>query len=63
MSRFFELQMFPAILIGIMALTSIGTGIAVLVIGFEGTTRIVGVIPLVAGALMAWIGTAWAMDV
>ena len=56
--------MFPAILIGIMALTSIGTGIAVLVIGFEGrTTRIVGVIPLVAGALMAWIGTAWAMDV
>ena len=63
MARFFDLQMFSAILIAMMALTAIGAGIAMLVIGPDGITRAVGIIPITVGTLLAWLATAWAMDV
>ena len=63
MSRFFDLEMFPVIMIGMMALTAIGTGIAMLVIDFDGISRVVGIIPIVVGALLAWIAGSWAMTV
>ena len=63
MSRFFEFEMFPVILIGMMALTAIGAGIAVLVVGTEGIHRAAGIVPIVCGALLAWIATSWSMNV
>ena len=63
MSRYFEFEMFPVILIGMMALTGIDAGIAMLVVGVGETHRAVGIIPIVCGALLAWVAIGCAMDV
>ena len=50
MARFFSADMFPAILIGMMALTSVATGIVLLVIGVDGVERALGGFLIACGA-------------